>query len=190
MSITIETARLECQRACKCLGNMIEIQSIQKSEFKTYANQLFAILYDNMTSIVPSSYSRDEDFACWSETMKKRLKNDTCHIVMALLKETKKVVGYFQYSVHEDIFLMEEVEIASPYQGSFGIFRSLYAGAFSQLRGDLRYVEAYANKNNTKSLGILARLGLSVVEDTDTRCYLRGNYEDLVKWYEKKESVI
>lgn len=190
MSIIFETARPKCQRACRCLENMIEIQSIQKSEFRTYANQLFSILYDNMTAIVPSSCDRDEDFACWSESIIKRLKNDTCHMVMALLKETKEVVGYFQYSVQEDIFLMEEVEIASPYQGDFGIFRSLYAGAFSQLRSDLRYVEAYTNKKNTKSLGILARLGLSVVEDTDTRCHLRGNYEDLVKWFEKKESVM
>lgn len=106
---------------------MIDIQHLSIYEFEKYANQIFSILYDNMTKILPSDVSREEDFACWSEAMK-------------------------------------------------------------QLGSEIQFTEAYANKRNTKSLGILARLGLSIVEKDDTgmRCHLRGRYEDLVKWYERK----
>lgn len=167
---------------------MIDIQYLSKYEFEEYANQLFNILYDNMTKILPSDVSREEDFACWSEAMKDGLKADTRRIIIAFLKDTKEIIGYFQYSVNGDVLMMEEIEIATIYQGKENVFRRLYGYVLEHLENEICFTEAYANRRNTKSLGILARLGLSIVEkdDTGTRCHLRGRYEDLVKWYERK----
>lgn len=167
---------------------MIDIQHLSIYEFEKYANQLFNILYDNMTQILPSDFSREEDFSCWSEAVKEGLQADTRRIIIACLKDTKEIIGYFQYSVNGDVFMMEEIEIATVFQGKENIFRKLYGSALKQLGSEIHFTEAYANKRNTKSLGILTRLGLSIVEKDDTgmRCHLRGRYEDLVKWYERK----
>ena len=51
-----------------------------------------------------------------------------------------------------------------------------------------RYVEAAANKLNTKSIGVLGTLGLKVVGElhNGSCVQLRGDFADLIKWYRKK----
>lgn len=162
-----------------------EFAKLGNKEFEKYAGALFAILYENMSQIVPTGNSREDDFTYWSKAVREGLKSDTRHIIIISIKDTKEVAGYFQYSVHNGIFMMEEIEIKKSYQGKLGIFRKLYGFILEHIGENICFVEAYANKNNTKSLGILKKLGLSVVGENElgTRCHLRGTYEDLLNWY-------
>lgn len=164
---------------------MIEIRYLIEKEFEKYAGALFAILYDNMSLIVPTGNSREDDFTYWSKAVREGLKSDTRHIIIILIEDTKEVAGYFQYSVHNGILMMEEIEIKKSYQGKSGIFRKLYGFVLGHIGEDICFVEAYANKNNKKSLGILKKLGLSVVGENElgTRYHLRGTYGDLLNWY-------
>lgn len=169
---------------------MVEFSYLSKNEFNKYASQLFSVLYDNMTQIAPTGNRREEDYKSWYKAMCGKMQSDKRHIIVISNENMKEIIGFFKYSINECVFAMEEIQIKSSYQGKSNIFRSLYGFALEHINEDIRFVEAYADKKNTKSLAILEKLGLSVVGENKNGIsyHLRGTYEDLVKWY-KKESV-
>ena len=164
---------------------MIEFYYLEKDEFEKYANSLFTILCDNMSQIAPTANSREEDYLFWFQAMMEELKKGYRHIIIIFKKESHEIVGYFQYSVQENVFLMEEIQIKEFYQGKYNIFKRLYGFVFDNMRKDIEFVEAYANKKNTKSVGILGKLGLSIVGENKrgTGYHFRGTYADLLNWY-------
>ena len=164
---------------------MVEFYCLGKDELEKYANILFSILYDNMSRIAPTGNSREEDYLFWLQAMREELKKEARHIIISIQKESDEVVGYFQYSVQENVFLMEEIQIRDSYQGGYDIFRGFYGFVLNNLREAVDTVEAYANKNNAKSIGILGKLGLSVIGENQrgTSYHFRGTYADLLNWY-------
>ena len=50
------------------------------------------------------------------------------------------------------------------YQGKYNIFRKLYAFLLPNIDSNISYVEAYANKANIKSIGILKKWDLKSLE--------------------------
>ncbi len=158
---------------------------INKPDFSMVANEIFNILADNMKKIAPTGNSREEDFKCWYEGVSDGLKRDERQIV--LIKDADSIIGFFQYYTNADIFMMEEIQLSPKYQGK-NIFRKLYGFLIPNIREDIKFVEAYANITNRKSIGILEKLGLSKIGmNKNGRCYhFKGNYSDLINWYEAK----
>ncbi len=166
---------------------IMEFCYLAKKEFNQYANQLFSVLYDNMNTIAPTSNSREEDFQCWLEAVEEGLRSEKRHIVIISDRDSQEVIGFFQYYTNECVFMMEEIQIMESYQGKYNIFRDLYGFVFEQIKDDICFVEAYANKQNIKSLGILEKMGLSIIGENKNGIsyHLRGAYTDLMKWYNK-----
>ncbi len=83
---------------------------------------------------------------------------------------------------------MKEIQISADHQGNYGIFRTLYRCVTKDLPGNLKFVEAHANKNNEKSIAILNRLGLKQTRtnQTGTSFYFTGTYEDCLIWLNGK----
>lgn len=77
--------------------------------------------------------------------------------------------------------MMEEIQFKPEYQGR-NVFRALYG--FLLLKEDIKFVEAYANTSNHKSIGILEKLGLSKIgtNKNGNSYHFRGKYSDLIKW--------
>ena len=169
---------------------MFEFSYLKNEDLEKYAWDLFSILYDNMEKIVPTGNSSEEVFGHWLPAMQEQMQKGNRETILILHKETKKIAGYFQYSLRDNVFLMEEIEIDRAYQGKYRIFRNLYGFLIAHLGPDVEYVEAYANKKNVKSMGILGKLGLSIVGEnkTGTGYHFRGTYSDLLKWYQEKET--
>lgn len=167
---------------------MIEFGYLNKNEFDKYARGLFAVLCENMSQIAPTGNDPEEDFKFWSQAMNEELQSEKRQIIMIIHKESEKIIGYFQYSVNENVFMMEEIQIDQAYQGRNNIFRDLYGVVFENMEAGVEVVEAYANKKNTKSMGILERLGLKIVGENQrgTSYFFRGAYTDLLKWFEGK----
>ncbi|MBQ7016304.1 MAG: GNAT family N-acetyltransferase [Firmicutes bacterium] len=167
---------------------MIEFGYLNKNEFDKYARGLFAVLCENMSQIAPTGNDPEEDFKFWSQAMNEELQSEKRQIIMIIHKESEKIIGYFQYSVNENVFMMEEIQINQAYQGRNNIFRDLYGVVFENMEAGVEVVEAYANKKNAKSIGILGKLGLEIVgENKRGTSYLcRGTYVDLLKWFEGK----
>ena len=166
---------------------MVEFCCLARTEFNKYASTLFALLYDNMNRIAPTGNSREEDFQCWSEAVEEGLRSEKRHIVIISDHDSQAVIGFFQYYINECVFVMEEIQIKESYQGKYNIFRDLYGFVFEQIKEDICFVEAYANKQNIKSLGILEKMGLSTIGENRNGIsyHLRGTYTDLMMWYNK-----
>ena len=160
---------------------------LNKSDFPTLANELFSILADNMEKIAPTGNAREADFKCWFDGVSGGIKHDERQIV--LIKKSGGIIGFFQYYSNADTFMMEEIQLRPDYQKK-GIFRKLYGFLIDNMNSNIRFVEAYANKNNSKSIGILKKLGLEKIGINKNGCSLhfKGVYNDLLKWYNKKST--
>ena len=162
---------------------MVTFEYVNKPDFPALSHEIFRILADNMTRIAPTGNTAEEDYACWYEAVREGLQRDERQII--LIKDQSNIIGFFQYYTNADTFMMEEIQFKSQYQGT-GIFRALYGFVFSRIKTDLVVVEAYANIHNAKSIGILEKLGLSNIglNKNGHSYHFKGNYADLIKWYE------
>lgn len=162
---------------------MIRFEYLRKSDFSVISQQIFDILADNMTVIAPTGNTRKEDFGMWHDAVGDGLQREERQII--LIKDKETLVGYFQYSINKDTFMMEEIQLKSAFQGK-GVFRELYGFVLKNIKNDLQFVEAFASINNNKSIGILNKFGLSNTGlNKNGRSYhFKGNFSDLIKWYE------
>ncbi len=171
---------------------MARFEFSDKNLFDTYANKIFDILADNMSVIAPTGNSRDEDFKEWYRAVGEGLKKDNRQIILILERETDEIIGFFQYYTTADTFMMEEIQIRSEYRGKDNIFRDLYRFVFDHICDDLLYVEAYANKLNRKSIGILGKLGLKIIGENKnaTSFHFQGKFDDLIGWHRNRAPVL
>ena len=164
----------------------LSFEYVNKPDFSLFAQQIFDILADNMTVIAPTGNTREDDYNCWYECVSEGLQRSERQII--LIKDKENLVGFFQYYTNEDTFMMEEIQFKPEYQGK-GVFRTLYGFVIPRIRKDIRFVEAYANISNSKSICILEKLGLtnSGLNKNGRSYHFKGNYSDLLKWYFSKE---
>lgn len=163
----------------------LKFEYLNKYDFPTYAQQIFDILADNMIVIAPTGNSREDDFRLWFDAVDDGLRRPERQII--IIKDEENLIGYFQYYTNTDTFMMEEIQLRSEYHGK-GVFRKLYGFILNSIKADLEFVEAYANMNNKKSIAILKKLGLinSGLNKNGHSYYFKGNFLDLIKWYENK----
>lgn len=164
---------------------MVRFEFLDKKQFNKYSNKIFDILSNNMSKIAPTGNSRNDDFIIWKDAVSESIKKDNRHIVLIFQEVTNQIIGFFQYSTTIETFMMEEIQLCPEFQGRYNIFRDLYSFVLRNVSDNLLYVEAYANKQNHKSIGILKKLGLKIIgENTNGKSfYFRGNYQDLENWY-------
>lgn len=164
---------------------MIIFDYLETENFDDYSSEIFTILCNNMSQIAPTGNTPEEDYKVWYEALKLGLQKVNRKIVLISLASNNKLIGFFQYYTDEDTFVMEEIQINPEYQCTNQIFRQLYAFVLPQIDKDLLFVEAYANKLNSKSCGILTRLGLKVIGENRSgkSFHYKGNYSELLNWY-------
>ena len=121
--------------------------------------QMFHILSTNMGEIAPTGNSCEEDMKIWLSYMtSERIKE----MQILLMYVGEALAGYFQYSIHKDSILIEEIEIAPEYQRTLLFYRFLkYIG--SVIPENIKYAEAYINKHNPNSQRIAQKLGMQIV---------------------------
>ena len=165
--------------------NKVTFDYMDKEGFPSVSNFLFGILDDNMEIIAPTGNTREDDYKCWYEGVSNGLKRYERQIV--LIKDANSIIGFFQYYTNADTFMMEEIQLKPEYQGK-DIFRKLYGFLIPNIKEDIKFVEAYANIANHKSIEILKKLGLSKIRTNKNGCsfHFRGNYSDLINWHKSK----
>lgn len=138
-----------------------------------------------MSVIAPTGNTREEDYAVWYQALSRRMQEESWQIVLIFEASTEKLIGYFQYSLSGEVFMMEEVQIALPYQGKYGLFRSLFAFVLPKMEPNIAFVEAYVNRNNVKSMAILERMGLQKIgcNKNGNSFHYRGSFSDLLRWF-------
>ena len=168
---------------------MFEFSYLNREDLENYAKDLVSILYDNMEKIVPKGNSLGFVLDHWLPVMREEFRSGTRKTILIFKKDTREIVGYYQYSIREHVLLIQEIEIKASFQGKYHIFRKLYGFLQEHLDTEIEYVEAYVHKCNEKSLAVHSRLGLVPVgENKSGSCYhLRGTFADLLKWYHGTE---
>ena len=163
---------------------MYRFEYAGKADLPALMPRLFEILHANMSIIAPTGNVYEDDFEDWCAKVYPALTTTVREIV--LMYDETNIIGYFQYYVNGGVFMMEEIQIKQEYQGA-GVFSALYSWLMQRLPAALQTVEAYANKLNEKSQGILTHLGLSQIgENKGGSCYhYRGDYKNLRDKYNK-----
>ena len=158
----------------------ISFRYLQKPPSPDILEEIFTILAANMRVIAPTGLTYEEDRAQWLSCVPPALEKEARQII--LIYDRDELIGFFQYYVTADhsVFMMEEIQFKPAYHGS-GLFGDLYRYLIPRLPADIQAVEAYADKRNKKSLGVLAHLGLTVIgENKNGISYrLRGSYAEL-----------
>lgn len=113
-----------------------------------------------MSVIAPTGNTYEQDFQLWQSSVAPALSKQQRQIV--LMHSDDEIVGYFQYYVNDNVFMMEEIQIISNHHGT-GLFRLFFIWRIDNLNKDIKFVEAYSHKNNIKSQNILNHLGLQSV---------------------------
>ena len=137
---------------------MISYQFLDKKEVQRWLPVLFSILHENMSVIAPTGNTYEEDYDLWSGAVAPAIQKENRHIVLIFNDET--LIGYLQYYTNETTFMIEEAQIKQAHQGR-GVLRSAFAYICDYIPPNVLYVEAYANKKNTKSQNILEHHGFA-----------------------------
>lgn len=78
-------------------------------------NQIFEVTHIGMTSVIPSTFSKEEGYKLWRETYEKRIRTGTTYI---LLFDGSILKGYLAFNLRfdkQDIYL-EDLIILPKYQ--------------------------------------------------------------------------
>ncbi|MBQ9744192.1 MAG: hypothetical protein IJW19_03615 [Clostridia bacterium] len=163
---------------------MYRFEHATKEELNALLPKLFEILHSNMSIIAPTGNTYSEDFEIWLSNVYPALMSTPREIIV--MYDESNIIGYFQYYINGALFMMEEIQIKQEYQGA-GVFSAFYSWLIQRLPMALQTVEAYANKLNEKSQGILTHLGLSQIgENKGGSCYhYKGDYKNLQNKYNK-----
>jgi len=158
------------------------IRKMEKADIAVYQREMFDILAESMSKIDPSEMITEEDFVSWAEYMENHCESGQGHVILIFNEDD--LCGYFQYSLTNETWMMEEIQFKSAYQGS-GMFSQLYRYLVTVIPANTQFVEAYANKNNTKSQVVLKHLGLQVMgENKSGRSFhFRGDYQKIREMY-------
>ncbi len=158
----------------------ISFYGLNREVFEELSAELFDILHENMSKIAPTGESYEADKEAWISAVREALKNPERHIIV--LENMSEKVGFFMYSVSGDLLKMEEIQFKEKYH-STGAFNELFDFIVKFMPDEIRYVEAFASKKNTKSQGILRHLGLMQVGENQNKNSFRylGLYSDMKK---------
>ncbi len=156
----------------------ITFNVLNKSNCGDTLISLFDILHNNMSIIAPTGESYEDDKRLWISSIIDALDNPQRNIIV--ITHGTEIIGFFMYSISKKLLKMEEIQFKSEYQGK-GIFRQLFICLLKLIPDNVTFVEAFANKQNIKSQGILLHLGLKQVgENRNGRSWrYYGLYDDM-----------
>ena len=162
--------------------NSFRFRQLKKEDISVFADEIFSILANNMRAIAPTGNSYDEDYKTWLESAVPVWRDGKNSVILIFCGET--LCGYFQYSVKDSTFRMEDIQFKPEYHGS-GLFAGLYHYLMGIIPAQTKYVEAYASKENIKSQEILKHLGLTAAGENKNGRSLHfiGDYKKLSERY-------
>ena len=162
----------------------VHFEFASKADLSQQMPRLFEILHGNMHEIAHSGRSYEEDYLEWYGSVFPAMQKAPRQMV--LMQEEVRLIGFFMYYVNEDRFVMEEIQLCRELQGK-GVFKAFFGWLLPKLPRDVRWVEAYAHRDNLKSHGILYHLGLvpTNADEAGEFFHFRGSFEAFEKSFSK-----
>ena len=162
----------------------IDFAYADKKRLSELMPRLFDILHKNMNEIAPTGNSYEDDYHEWYENVYPAMQKAPRQMV--IMRQGDALVGFFQYYVNDGRFVMEEIQLQREIQGK-GVFEAFFQWLLPRLPRDVKTVEAYAQRNNLKSQGILNHLGLERIDVDETVLFFhyRGDFGVFSKCFDK-----
>lgn len=152
---------------------MVIIEMMDKAEKARYLPRLFRLLHENMKTIAPSDLSREQEENAYCANVSRALEKEPRRILLCL--EGDSLVGFVQYYTRGDLLMVEEVQLHREYQRTL-LLRRIVRVLNQSLPGEIRWVEAYADKRNLRSQKLMEKLGMVVLQEEDSPfLHLRGS---------------
>lgn len=157
---------------------MITFIYLNKNEKDIFLPKLFDLLYDNMHEIAPTELSYEHEKKQWFDNVSPALDKPARQIIMCFADN--KLVGYIQYYINNKLLMIEELQLKKEYHCTLTFYRfcNYFIGT---LPADIEYVEAFAEKRNSKSQKLMQRLGMVLIDSNAVFVHLRGNADELIK---------
>ena len=138
-----------------------------KEKKAEYLPALFDIFHENMHSFMTS------DECSWEKSQ-----------WLCTVDETP--VGFLMYCISGTVLMVEELQISRDYRFS-GVFKSMCRELSLQLPQNVRFIEAYAHRENLKSLSLMEKRGMVVVDPDDASAYIHmhGSISPLLRLFKR-----
>ena len=162
--------------------NHVEFKQLKNEDIPIFIEEIFAILANNMRAIAPTGNSYDEDREIWLKYAVPVWRAGKSNVILIICEDM--LCGYFQYSLTDTTFIMEEIQFKKGYQGC-GLFSELYRYLTTIIPIQTKFVEAFSSKENIKSQEILKHLGLTVIGENKNgkSLHFKGEYKALLERY-------
>ena len=159
-----------------------EFEYADKHNIEEILPCLYDILYSNMSIITPTGNTYEDDLKEWLSNIIPEMQKEPRRIV--LMFADNELIGYFKYYICSDSLMMEDIQIRKDHQRT-GLFHLFYSWLVKKLPKSIKQVEAYSNKSNYKSQGVLENLGLirSGENKNGKSFYYKGDYAVLLQKY-------
>lgn len=165
---------------------MVTIGLMNKSEKETWLPRLFDLLHENMKTVAPSELPREQEKRVYCANVSRALEKEPRQIL--LCQEDNCLVGFVQYYTRGDLLMVEEVQLRRDYQRGM-LLRRIVGYLTQTLPEDIRYVEAYADRRNSRSLLMMKKLGMQLLpgEEESPYVHLRGSAGEIRRAFRLKE---
>ena len=144
---------------------------------------LFDILYENMSKIVPSEQSYEDERDEWLTAVIPAIQKAPRQIL--LMYDDEMLAGYLQYYVNNGVFMVEEIQLKPSYQRTL-LLHYLCRFLVDVIPSDTEYIEAFVHEKNVSSQKLQRSLGM---EHIDTKkngtLHFRGNCQKLFGQFRK-----
>ena len=158
---------------------MTRFALMDKSQREYWLPMLFDLLYENMQEIAPDKRSREQAKKLWLGEVSPALNKAPRQILLCFVDDA--LAGYIQYYTNGNLLMIEELQIAKPYQRTtvFYGFCKHFSGIIPE---EIQRVEAYADPRNLHSKKLMAKLGMTEKEE-GRFIHLSGSVETIRGWF-------
>ena len=143
------------------------IKILNINEVLNILDDMFEIINYNMSKIIPSDNSKEDNYKMWKKSMLEELDNKNKKWVASF--ENNILTGYFLYRLENEILYLDEVQVREDRQGDKKTFISLIKMLLkdNNIKDDYE-VRLYVNKNNKKSQYIVTKkLDFKILEEKE-----------------------
>ncbi len=162
---------------------MVTFSMLNKGEKEVWLPRLFDLLYENMKDIAPSGMTCDQEKAAFLANVSPALDKAPRQILLCFVDG--ELAGYVQYYVRGDLLMVEELQLRREYHRTL-LFGQLCRPLIRSLPPEIRFVEAYADRRNKNSMGIMEKLGMETLPEPGPYAHLRGPAEQARKRFDRR----
>lgn len=159
---------------------------------ETLINQIFDVTHLGMTSVFPTTISKEEDYKLWRSGYEQRIRAGTEYL---LIFDDEILKGYMAYKLRydkEDINI-EDLIILPKYHGDGRTLIRLLCAFFDITeKSNLSVIRGHTNKSNKRMQRILSKSGFSIDEYTEsgiryitTKDQLKERFSKIIMYFEK-----